>query len=261
MPGGEIEILGSGFAASPAGNRVTVETNSRGQAEVTSATSDRLTVQLPETTVSGSLLVERGGAASNAYHLDIPFSPRIDLKWVDWESPAGGVATATSHRALQLQLSQSPDEISPYQIEWTTSNGSWVTDGFSVDEVIGTFSQESRFVDRETIFLQSEGQIIVTSSSPQALEMEARLSGDDDPAWLLGVTPQGGMKLELPELDLTGYVFLDLIHLFAFSQAILELPAGGADLETALVLISLPQRTAKEETVIRINRQQSVGAP
>ena len=246
--GDEITIEGSGFDPDPGANRVTVEGNSQVEASVLEASSTQLQVQLPDQVVSGDLVVEVGGSASNPYSLTVPFGPGAGIQF---GSLAAGASTT-----MELRQTQKVGQIGIYKMQVNWSEGEWLTDGFVEGQIIGTLDQRLILPDSQVDFLSASARLVVRSSTSDVLEVDVIPEDDDDPSDLITITRGGALLVELPELDFTGYLFVDLEFTLDFSEPIVQLPDGsGTGFQALLKWTSLPERTAIEATTIVVEKR------
>ncbi len=237
---GEIEVLGTGFAATPAGNRVTVEANSRVEAEVLEASSSRLRVRLPHGTARGPLRVEAGGRQSNDYALEVAFAPTIEVMF---QNPSRGQPTGFS-----ATLNQQAGEIFFEELLIDPGTASWITGGFAVDQVLGQLTIR-QFVDTPGVPEETDTyELRVIQSGSGQLQVGAFESGDDDPTLLVNLMDGGSLILSPAVTEFT-FVHLAAVEAtLRFDQAVMMLPASGSSVSFGVTLHSQPERLARPGT-------------
>jgi hypothetical protein len=127
--GDQVIVRGSGFSATAGQNRVTVQGTSRIEAQVVSAKTTELTVQLPKECRSGDLIVEQSGQSSNPYRMEVVFAPVIGVNL--------GAFSSGSQVPLNLTISQAAGEIGFWKVALRPAVGEWIVSGLSPETKIG----------------------------------------------------------------------------------------------------------------------------
>lgn len=239
--GTELLVRGSNFAATPAGNSVTVEGNSRIAVTVTAASSTLLKMKLPENAVTGALRVETGGRSSNDYSLDVPFAPQTTL--------AFGSLAANQETTLKLTMTQKSGQIAFLKVTAKPSQGSWKTSGFSAGTILGTMK-----------LLNTTYDLKVKSSDSNKLAIDVVEQGKSDISYTIEATNSGG-----PSLLLAPATFPDTVELrtnlafeLTFTQTVFRMPAGAAiGFNVDLEVVSMPERNNVEETAFMVFHKKS----
>jgi hypothetical protein len=242
VAGGQEVVLNGSFTGGVAGNRVTVEGNSRVEAEVTSATSSRLSVRLPNNVASGPLRVEASGKTSNDYELDVLFAPWSE---VDFSGSSGSNAT------LRLEVNQHRDELPFAEVELRPSQGEWITSGFSVGENIGSLVVSS--VGQDTVL-----ELRVKISDANGLLLDAVESGDDDPVFEIEAFNAGNKPLVLRQINAFGFPSVTQADVQATLQTdrpIFRRPAGSFGVN--VVSTSQPERATFLTTAVTVQEEHT----
>lgn len=241
--GQDLTIAGAGFGSTPSANTVTVEGNSRVEAEVLSASPTSLNVHLPVTLRSGELRVEAGGRNSNPYFLDAVFAPAVDLTL---DTTSAGAASG-----FQLEITQNPGELALDQVSLFPDTGTWITDGHSQGTSIGSLIVGSP-LGSTTLDLRVE------SSATNQLLINGFESGDDEPSYQVAISDQT-LQLQPTELGTS----FELIKMTSFElsieAAVFQLPSqSGTAVNFTIDLTSMPERTLSRDTAFKVAEELSI---
>ena len=242
--GEQITIDGANFTASPAGNSVTVEGNSRVAATILQASATQLVVRLPESIKTGNLRVSAGGKDSNDYLLEVLFAPVPALTLA---SRAAGASTA-----VRLDIAQRIAEIALDEIDLNPSEGEWITTGtgLSPGTIVGSAGLTS----------PTDYDLKVNSSDADKLIVDVIKKGETDAAFQITLSKNATPSFQFKAVE-GSYSFLTPqtgAFVINFTTPVFKNPTGaGKTVNFTTKLYSLPKRTMIPETRLSVERQVS----
>jgi hypothetical protein len=237
--GQAITLRGSGFAATPSGNQVTL---SKLKATVLTASPSQLTVRLPHGIIEGPLQVEVGTKTSNIYHLDVAFAPKPVV--------STGTSSGGANTTLRVEVPQKKQQLSSSEVTLQPTAGQWIVTGFSVGQQLGTL----KIGDADPALL------LVDSASGGKLVLHVVEEPGDTPDAVIEISNSANPSFQMITAESSfpaQELLVDTPLMISFTTPIYKLP--NADFIFRTGVRSVPERFHPNTTYsISINRSISV---
>jgi len=185
-----IWLEGTGFAATPGGNKVTFQgpEGSRVEGQVRNLIGNHLSCLVPLGAITGPIRLDVGGKVSNDYEFKVRFHPDVFISLPAF--PAGGTA------APQIVMIQEQGELGIGSVRISSDRGAFIASALVKDQPAGTVSQYTSYGSTSTwpfyyrgqepdgakryIFDYSGGSVKIyasTNSSGQGVTFEVSTTG------------------------------------------------------------------------------------
>ncbi len=249
VAGRQVLIYGRGFSPVAANNQVLIAGDFNLPGQVEEATTELLTVRLPDRLPGELLSVEVQGARSNTYRFDRAFAPEPAF---ELSSLQAGQAVVPR---IRLLLREGDVTLGRFRIE--SSGGEWVLDGLEVGRSVGTVRATLAGTDEEL----EVNDLLVASIEGGTLTLEA-VDEDAEVQYLIEITNQGQPSFFFRTASPALFSAVNIVSItfdFEFTAPLFQLPpGGGSGIDFFFSLTSLPERTNIAETELEVEVTRTV---